>query len=91
MQLLSWFDNMVDSMSNNSDSTSICRDRKGCSIPEVMTELHSIEGVHIGDDFHAYATKFLGIRRNREMWFSMGTLENKMKWLQKMFTRRKAP
>ena len=54
---------------------------KGCSIPEVMTELHSIAGVHIGDDFHAYATEFLGIRRNREMWFSMGSLENKMKWL----------
>ncbi|XP_034907176.1 uncharacterized protein [Populus alba] len=91
MQLLSRFNNMVDSMSINSDSTSIFKDRKGCSIPEVMIELHSIEGVHIGDDFHAWATEFLGIRRNREMWFSMGSLQNKMIWLQKMFTRRKAP
>ncbi|KAL9406736.1 hypothetical protein Peur_003708 [Populus x canadensis] len=82
---------MIDTMSNNSDSTSICRDKKGYSIHKVMTELHSIEGVHIGDDFHAYATEFLGMRRNREMWSTMSSLENKMKWLQKMFTRRKAP
>nr|XP_034892659.1 uncharacterized protein LOC118032166 [Populus alba] len=69
----------------------VLTDKKGCSIPEVMTELHSIKGVHIGDDFHAYATEFLHMRRNREMWFSMGILEKKMKWLQKMFTRRKTP
>jgi len=76
------------SRSNNSDSTSISIDQEGCSIPEVMTELHSIEGVHIGDDFHGFATEFLGLRRNREMWStmgnremwsSMGNIENKMK------------
>jgi hypothetical protein len=55
-------------MSNNSDSTSISRDRKRCSILEVMIKLHSIEGVHIGDDFHGFATEFLGLRRNRKMW-----------------------
>lgn len=91
MQLLSRQDQMVDSMSNNSDSTSINRDKKGFSIREVMTELHSIEGVHIGDDFHGFASEFLGFRRNREMWSTMGTLENKMKWLQRMYTRSKAP
>jgi hypothetical protein len=74
-----------------SDSTSINKNRKGCSIPEVMTELHSIEGVNIGDDFHGFATEFLGLRRNREMWSTMGNLENKMKWLQRMYTRHKAP
>ncbi|XP_011045867.1 PREDICTED: uncharacterized protein LOC105140654 [Populus euphratica] len=58
MQLLSRFDNMVDNMSNNSDSTSIYKDKKGCSIFEVMIELHSIEGVHIGDDFHSFVTEF---------------------------------
>jgi hypothetical protein len=82
---------MVDNLSNNSDSTSINKDRKRCSIPEVVTELHSIEGVNIGDDFHGFATKFLGLRRNREMWSTMGNLENKMKWLQRMYTRHKAP
>lgn len=81
MQLLSRLDQMIDNMFNNSDSTSINRDKKGCSIYEVMTELHSIEGVHIGDDFHGFAFEFLGLRRNREMWSIMGTLENKMKWL----------
>jgi len=49
---------MVDNLSNNSDSTSINKDRKRCSIHEVMTELHSIEGVNIGDDFHGFATEF---------------------------------
>jgi len=82
---------MVDNMSNNSDLTSISRDRKGCSILEVMTKLHSIEGVHIGDDFHGFANELLGFRRNREMWSTMDSLENKMKWLQRMYTRRKAP
>ncbi|KAJ6967310.1 hypothetical protein NC652_004765 [Populus alba x Populus x berolinensis] len=90
MQLLSRWDQMVDSLLKNSDSTSINRDKKGCSIHEVMTELHSIEGVHIGDDFHGFASEVLGFRRNREMWSTMGNLENKMKWLQKMYTRRKA-
>jgi hypothetical protein len=63
LQLLSQWDHMVDSMSNNSDSTSISKDREGCSIHEVMIELHSIERVHIGDDFHGFATEFLGLRR----------------------------
>ncbi|KAJ6957415.1 L10-interacting MYB domain-containing protein-like isoform X2 [Populus alba x Populus x berolinensis] len=59
-QLLSRWDHMVDSMSNTSDSASISKDREGCSICEVMTELHSHEGVHIGDDFHGFATEILG-------------------------------
>jgi hypothetical protein len=46
-----------------------------------MTKLHSIEGVYIGDDFHEFAAEFLGLRRNRKMWLTMGNLENKMKWL----------
>lgn len=87
MQLLSRLDQMIDNMFNNNDSTSINRDKKGCSIYEVMTELHSIEGVYIGDDFHGFAFEFLGLRRNREMWSIMGTLENKMKWLQRMYKR----
>jgi len=89
LQLLSQWDPMVDSMSNNSDSISISRDSKGCSIPEVMTELHSIKGVHIGDDFYGFATEFLALKRNREMWSTMGNLENKMKWLQRIYTRHK--
>ncbi|KAJ6936708.1 L10-interacting MYB domain-containing protein-like isoform X2 [Populus alba x Populus x berolinensis] len=88
-QLLSRWDHMVDSMSNTSDSASISKDREGCSIREVMTELHSHEGVHIGDDFHGFATEILGLRRNREMWQTMGNIENKIKWLRRMYTRRK--
>jgi len=51
-------------MSSNNDSTSICKDMKGYSILEVMSKLHSIKGVNIGDDFHRFATEFLGLRRN---------------------------
>jgi hypothetical protein len=66
LQLLSRWDQLIDNMSNNNDSTSICKDRKCYSILEVMSELHSIERVNIGDDFHGFATEFLGLRRNRE-------------------------
>jgi hypothetical protein len=86
-------------MSNNSDSTSISKDRKMCIIPEVISELHSIERVNIGDDFHGFATddfhgfanECLGLRRNREMWLTMENLKNKMKWLRRIYTRSKTP
>ncbi|KAL9383516.1 hypothetical protein Peur_023839 [Populus x canadensis] len=91
LQLLLWWDQMVDSMSNNSNLTSISKDRKGCSILEVMTELHSIEEVNIDDDFHGFATEFLGLRRNRKLWSTISNFENKMKWLQRMYTRHKTP
>ena len=44
LQLLSYWDQLVDNMSNNNDSTSICKDRKGCSIHEIISEFHSIKG-----------------------------------------------
>jgi len=78
-------------MSNNSDLTSISKDRKMYSIPEIMSELHSIEGVNIGDDFHGFATECLGLRRNGEMWSTMKNLENKMKWLHRIYMRSKTP
>jgi len=56
-----------------------------------MSELNSIEGVNIRDDFHDFATKFLSLRRNRDIRSTMGNLENKIKWLQRMYTRHKAP
>ncbi|KAL9400986.1 hypothetical protein Peur_004835 [Populus x canadensis] len=73
------------------DLVALEKDRKGCSILKVMSEFHSIEGVNIGDDFHGFATEFLGLRRIREMRSTIGNLENKMKWLQRMYTRYKAP
>jgi len=99
LQLLSCWDQLVDNMSNNSDSTSISKDRKMCIIPEVISELHSIERVNIGDDFHGFATddfhgfanECLGLRRNREMWLTMENLKNKMKWLRRIYTWSKTP
>jgi hypothetical protein len=44
-----------------------------------MGELHSIEGIIIGDDLHSFATKYLCLRRKKEIWVSMGDLEKKLK------------
>jgi len=54
-------------MSTKSDSTSVNKDREGCSIRKVMAELHSIPRVSIEDEFHDFATKYLSLRRKREM------------------------
>ncbi|KAL9394245.1 hypothetical protein Peur_013530 [Populus x canadensis] len=74
-------------MSTESDSTSVNMDREGCSIPEVMVELHSIPGVSVDDDFHDFATEYLSLRRKREMWSSMGDMQQKLRWLQRMYER----
>jgi len=68
-------------MSTKSDSTSFSIDRKGSSIPRVMTKLHFIEGVTIRNDFHGFATEYLSLRRKRKIWASMGDLEKKLKWI----------
>ena len=87
--MLSRWDQLLESMLTKSDSTSLNMDRVCCSIPEVMAKLHSIPGFLVDDDFHDFATDYLGLRRKREMWYSMGTLEHKFKWLQRMYARSK--
>jgi hypothetical protein len=89
VQLLSRWDQLLESMSIRSDSTSLNMDRQGCSISKVMAELHSIPRVLINDDFHDFATQYLSLIRKREMWFSMDDLEQKFKWLQPMYARSK--
>jgi hypothetical protein len=54
LQLLSRWDQLIESMQPNSDSTSLHMDRKRCSILKVMGELHSIPRVTIKDDFHDF-------------------------------------
>jgi len=44
-QLSLCLDWLVNSMSQRSDYTSTFRDKKGCSIEDVMEEIHSIDGV----------------------------------------------
>ncbi|XP_073263649.1 uncharacterized protein [Populus alba] len=65
VQLLTRCNNLLESMSTKSDSTSINMDREGCSIPEVMAELHSIPGVSIEDDFHDFATEFSHVKKEK--------------------------
>eukprot|EP00258_Populus_trichocarpa_P044324 XP_024460343.1 L10-interacting MYB domain-containing protein [Populus trichocarpa] len=89
VQLLSRCNHLLESMSTKSDSTSLNMDREGCSIREVMAELHSIPGVSIEDEFHDFATEYLNLRRKREMWASMGDKQQKLRWLQRMYARTK--
>jgi len=67
VQLLSRCNQLLENMSTKSDSTSVNKDREGCSIRKVMAELHSIPRVSIEDEFHDFATKYLSLRRKREM------------------------
>ena len=80
VQMLSMWDQLLESMSTKSDSTSLNMDQEGCSILEVMAELHSIPGVFV-DDFYDFAMDYLGLKRKQEMWYNRGTLEQKFKWL----------
>jgi hypothetical protein len=85
VQLLSRCNQLLESMSTKSDSTSVYMDCEGCSIREVMAELHLIPGVSIEDEFHDFATEYLSLRRKREMWASMGDKQQKLRWLQRMY------
>ncbi|KAL9375151.1 hypothetical protein Peur_032030 [Populus x canadensis] len=89
IQLLSRCNQLLESISTKSDSTSVNLDREGYSIREVMDELHSIPRVSIEDVFHDFATEYLSLRRKREMWASMGDKEQKLRWLQRMYARTK--
>jgi hypothetical protein len=45
-QLFAYLDRLVESVFMAKKSTPTFRDKKGCSIEEVMEELHSIDGVN---------------------------------------------
>ncbi|KAG5252433.1 L10-interacting MYB domain-containing protein [Salix suchowensis] len=88
-QLLSKWDQLLDSMLMRSDSTSLRMDHKGCSICEVMIELHSIPGILVDNEFHDFASEFLLQQRRREMSATMRSLEEKLEWLKRMHRRSK--
>ena len=81
VQMLSMWDQLLESMSTKSDSTSLNMDQEGYSILVVMAELHSIPRVLVDDDFHDFAMDYLGLKRKQEMWYNRGTLKQKFKWL----------
>ena len=58
-QLVSLQQQLLDSMSSKSDSTSVNRNFLGCSIAEVMTELQSVLGAINNDEFFYLATECL--------------------------------
>ena len=80
-QLVSIQQQLLDSISSRSDSTSANKDLPGCSIPQVMAELQSIPGSTDDDTFLFRAMQFLQVRRNREMWASLNDIHQKYRWL----------
>ena len=64
-------------------------DKPGCSIHEVMTEIHSILGIHADHDLHDFTTEIMLQCRRREMWATIGSLEEKYDWLKRMDARTK--
>uniref|UniRef100_A0A6N2KT01 Myb/SANT-like domain-containing protein n=1 Tax=Salix viminalis TaxID=40686 RepID=A0A6N2KT01_SALVM len=86
VQLMSKWGELVDSMSTRSDSASLHMDKQGCSIHEVMAEIHSIPGIRADIDFHDFALECMLQRRRREMWATMGSLEENYDWMKQMHT-----
>ncbi|XP_011041083.1 PREDICTED: uncharacterized protein LOC105137151 [Populus euphratica] len=72
-QMLKRWDKLVDDVSIRNDS----RDKIGCSISEVMIEIHSIPDIIFGDDLYWFATEYLSRRNKREMWAAIGDLDRK--------------
>jgi hypothetical protein len=84
--LVARLDKLVETVSMLRGITTPCRDKKkGCSIEEVMEELHSIDGVASSSALYTFATKFFYARSKREMWTAMGCIDRKMSWLKIMF------
>lgn len=81
--MLSHWDKLVDDVSTRNDS----RDKIGCSISEVMMEIHSIPDIIFGDDLYYFATEYLSRRNKREIWAAIGDLDRKYQWLQKIYQR----
>lgn len=51
-QFVDCFNRLLDSVSIKNECTSTGGDIKGCSIARVMDELHSVDGIVKGGDFH---------------------------------------
>jgi hypothetical protein len=88
-QLFSCMNQLVQTVSKPRESITPSRDKKGCSIDEVMAELHSIDGVTFGSALHTFATQFFCARSKREMWAAMGCIDRKISWLKIMFDQQR--
>ena len=83
VRLMSCWDELLDRVSTRNDS----RDKIGCSISEVMSEVHSIPEITFGDHLYCFATKYLSMRTKREMWASIKDIDRKYQWLQQIYQR----
>lgn len=75
VQLLSKWDQLVDSMSTRSDLNSLYMDKQGCSIHKMMIVIHSIPGIRADHDLHDFTAEIMLQHRKRKMWAIMGSLE----------------
>ena len=62
-QLLSRWDQLPDRVSIRNDS----RDKIGCSISEVIAEVHSIPEITFSDDLYCFTIEYLSIKNKREI------------------------
>jgi len=62
-QLLSRWDQLPDRVSIRNDS----RDKIGCSISDVIAEVHSIPEITFGDDLYCFTTEYLSIKNKKEI------------------------
>jgi hypothetical protein len=73
------------------ESITTSRDKKECSIEEVIEELHSIDGVNFGSALHIFAIEFFSAKSKREMWAAMGSIDRKISWLKIIFEKGRKP
>jgi hypothetical protein len=88
-QLFARLDQLIESVSITKESTDPCRDKKDCSIEEVMEKLHSIDGVNFGSALHTFTTEFFCSKSKREMLAAMGAIDRKISWLKIMFEQQR--
>jgi hypothetical protein len=84
-------DRLIVNVSIKSDCTSTIKVKKGCSIEEVMKELHSIDEVQFGSELHTFSIEFFYLRSKREMWAPMRDIDRKFSRLKLMFKQNSKP
>ncbi|KAF9673530.1 hypothetical protein SADUNF_Sadunf10G0033800 [Salix dunnii] len=65
-------DRLMATVESGGSVTSRRRDAQGCSIIEVMDELHSMPDIVKGSGLHVFASEFFLLRTRREMWLAQG-------------------
>lgn len=87
MKLSRKLDRLMATVESGGSVTSRRRDAQGCSIIEVMDELHSMPDIVKGSGLHVFASEFFLLRTRREMWFAMREPKAKINWLKTMYDK----